>query len=89
VLEAHPLVAEAAVHGRPDAEWGEAVVATVVSRDAVRPDELRAWCAARLAPPKVPKAVGFAEALPRTRSGKLRRRELVRVPSPPTGGELV
>jgi O-succinylbenzoic acid--CoA ligase len=76
VLEAHPLVAEAAVHGRPDAEWGEAVVATVVPRDGAPPDDLRAWCAARLAAPKVPKTVTFADALPRTRSGKLERRRL-------------
>ncbi len=76
ILEAHPLVAEAAVHGRPDPEWGEAVVATVVPRDGVRAHDLRAWCAARLAPAKVPKDVGFADALPRTRSGKLDRREL-------------
>jgi O-succinylbenzoic acid--CoA ligase len=75
VLEAHPAVVEAAVHGRDDAEWGEAVVATVVAAD-VEADELRAWCAARLAAYKVPKAIGFAGALPRTASGKLLRREL-------------
>jgi O-succinylbenzoic acid--CoA ligase len=76
VLEAHPAVVEAAVHGRADPEWGEAVVATVVVRERVGPDDLRGWCAARLAGYKVPKAIAFAETLPRTASGKLLRREL-------------
>jgi o-succinylbenzoate---CoA ligase len=76
VLEAHPAVREAAVHGRSDPEWGEAVVATVVVRETVGADDLRGWCAARLAGYKVPKAIAFADALPRTPSGKLLRREL-------------
>src|SRR3954447_26600809 len=76
VLEEHPAVAEAAVHAREDAQWGEAVVATVVLRSAATEAELREHVAARLAPHKVPKAVGFAEALPRTPSGKLKRHEL-------------
>jgi O-succinylbenzoic acid--CoA ligase len=76
VLEAHPDVFEAAVHGRTDPEWGEAVVATVVADADVEADELRAWCAARLASYKVPKEIAFATALPRTGSGKLARREL-------------
>jgi O-succinylbenzoic acid--CoA ligase len=79
-LEAHPAVAEAAVLGRPDDQWGEAVVALVRLRpgaDATSPEELRAHCAARLARFKVPKAYTMiAEPLPRTGSGKLLRRQL-------------
>ena len=77
-LEAHPAVAEAAVVGRADAEWGERVVALLVPASADRPvlDELRdhvretlpVWCA--------PREVEWVDALPRTALGKLRRGEL-------------
>jgi O-succinylbenzoic acid--CoA ligase len=79
VLESHPDVLEAAVVGRPDERWGEAVTAIVVVRAGQTPDAaaLRAHCAAALAPYKVPKRVVLSEdSLPRTRSGKLLRREL-------------
>jgi O-succinylbenzoic acid--CoA ligase len=76
VLEAHPDVVEAAVHGRADPEWGEAVVATVVAAPEVEAEELLAWCAARLAGFKVPKDIAFTVALPRTPSGKVARKEL-------------
>jgi O-succinylbenzoic acid--CoA ligase len=79
VLEAHPDVLEAAVLARAHPRWGEAVTALVVKRpgSAARPEALRAHCATRLAPYKVPKWIELvAEPLPRTRSGKLLRREL-------------
>jgi O-succinylbenzoic acid--CoA ligase len=78
-LEAHEGVLEAAVLGRADAEWGEAVTAIVVARCGAILDEaeLRRHCAATLAPYKVPRQfVLSVEPLPRTRSGKLLRREL-------------
>ncbi len=79
VLEGHPDVLEAAVVGRPDERWGEAVTAIVVTRHGAANDgeALRAHCAAALASYKVPKRVVLrGEPLPRTRSGKLLRREL-------------
>jgi O-succinylbenzoic acid--CoA ligase len=79
VLESHPAVIEAAVVGREDREWGEAVTAIVLVAGQAQASEadLRAHCAARLAPFKVPKRVVFVTTpLPRTRSGKLLRREL-------------
>jgi len=76
VLERHPAVAEAAVHGRPDAQWGEAVVATVVLRDPASEADLLAHARAHLAAFAVPKAVAVVDALPRTPSGKLRRSAL-------------
>jgi O-succinylbenzoic acid--CoA ligase len=79
VLETHPEVLEAAAVARPDEQWGEAVTAIIVARPGSKPatDALRAHCASRLAPYKVPKRVELrSEPLPRTRSGKLLRREL-------------
>ena len=79
VLEAHPQVLEAAVLGRSDPRWGEAVIAIVVPRAGAQPEpeQMRAHCAAQLAPFKVPKDFTLrSEPLPRTASGKLLRREL-------------
>jgi o-succinylbenzoate---CoA ligase len=79
VLESHPAVLEAAVLGRSDPQWGEAVTAIVLARPGheLELEQLRAHCARALAPYKVPKDFRLREEpLPRTRSGKLLRREL-------------
>ncbi len=77
-LLAHPAVAEAGVVGADDPAWGQVPVAYVVPRPGltVSPDELIAFCRARLARYKVPARVTLVDALPRNASGKLLRREL-------------
>ena len=77
-LVAHPAVAEAAVVGRPDEVKGEAVVAFVLpqSGQQVDPQDLRAHVAREIGALARPDAIIIADALPKTRSGKIMRRFL-------------
>ena len=71
-------VSEVAVVGLPHARWVEAVVAVIVSKPGADLTEaaVLAHCNRLLASFKAPKAVVFAEALPKNPSGKLLKREL-------------
>ena len=77
VLLLHPAVAEASVVGRPDAEWGEAVVAFIVPRGAAPPtEELDRLCIDHIARFKRPKEYRFIERLPKNNYGKVVKTEL-------------
>jgi O-succinylbenzoic acid--CoA ligase len=76
-LISHPAVAEVAVWKRPDAEWGERVVAWVVpTDDAPTLEELREIVAEAVAPWAAPRELVIVDDLPRTAAGKVRRRAL-------------
>jgi acetyl-CoA synthetase len=85
-LVSHPKVAEAAVVGRPDELKGQAIVAFVTPKGGITADdalaqELRQHVAAQIGALARPEEIRFADALPKTRSGKIMRRLLREVAS--------
>lgn len=82
-LREHPAIAEIAVLGVPDEEWGERVVAVITAREGraaeCRTELLRAWAKERLAGFKVPKQfvlLASGQSLPRNAMGKVLKSEL-------------
>jgi fatty-acyl-CoA synthase len=78
VLTGMPAVADAAVVGRVDPEFGESPAAFVVPADgeSVTADEIQEYCGSRLANDKIPSTIVFVEEIPRTPTGKILKREL-------------
>ncbi len=74
----HPAVADCAVVGIADEQWGEAVAAVVVVHDGrtVSANEIRAWVKERLRSSRAPSRVEFRTELPYNETGKLLRRKL-------------
>jgi acyl-coenzyme A synthetase/AMP-(fatty) acid ligase len=80
-MATHPQIADSAVLGIPDDEWGEQVKAVIELRAGVASSpeliaEIVAYCRTRLAAHKCPRTIVFVDALPRDPSGKLRKRDL-------------
>jgi malonyl-CoA/methylmalonyl-CoA synthetase len=80
-LRGHPAIAECAVVGVTDEEWGETVSAAVELRAGASLElaELQAWARERLAPYKVPRALRCVGALPRNAMGKVLKPEVARL----------
>jgi len=78
VLLEHEAVADVAVVGVPDEQWGEAVAAVVVTKPGRRAsaEELRAFVKQRLRSSRTPESIAFWEALPYNETGKLLRRKV-------------
>ncbi len=79
VLQDHPVVIGACVVGVPDPSVGERIKAIVVLKEdakGIGSAELIKWCRERLAPYKVPSYIEFRDMLPKSKVGKLLRREI-------------
>jgi len=78
ILYMHPAILECAVVGVPDQKWGEAIKGIVVLKSGQKAieQEIIQFCKDRIAHYKVPKSIDFIEALPKTGSGKIQKKEL-------------
>jgi len=78
VLHAHPSIAEVAVIGIPNPDWGQEVRAIVVTKkgENVDPGEIIEYCRSRLGGFKRPRSVVFIDSLPRNHMGKVLKKEL-------------
>jgi long-chain acyl-CoA synthetase len=77
----HPKVADVAVFGIPNDDWGEEIKAVIQPMEGVEAgpalsDEIFAWCADRLAKMKTPRTIDYLAELPRDPNGKLYKRKL-------------
>jgi O-succinylbenzoic acid--CoA ligase len=91
VLAGHPDIAEAGVAGVPDRRWGKVPVAFVRPKPGARlaEEDVRRYCAERLARYKQPARVLFVDELPRNAAGKLVRKDLLRLLETGPAGESV
>jgi len=78
VLRAHDAVADAAVFGLPDEEWGQVIAAVIVRRPGhdLDAEAAKAFAREHLRSSKTPDVVEFRDELPHTETGKLLRRVL-------------
>jgi acyl-CoA synthetase (AMP-forming)/AMP-acid ligase II len=81
VLRAMPGIVDVRVIGADDSRRGEQIVACIVAERAAAIQELavRRFCAKRLAPHKIPRAIVFVDAIPTTSRGKVDRAALVHI----------
>jgi acyl-CoA synthetase (AMP-forming)/AMP-acid ligase II len=82
ILENHPAIADVAIIGLPDSEWGEVVCAVLViaaegKGDAPDLEALRAYCRGQIGGYKIPKRMFVVDRIPRNHTGKILRTRLV------------